>query len=428
MLPLPLAPVLQHTEALILGGGLAGPAAAILLARAGRRVTLVEQHAHPHHKVCGEFLSTEALGYLQTLNLNPIALGAVPITHVRLATGAHIAASPLPFPALSLTRRTLDEALLHLASQAGAHILRGHRAESLTPAGDSRHSNAWQATLASGQTLTAPQAILATGKHDLRAFPRPPGRQNHLLAFKQYFTLTPTQTAALDRHVELHLFPGGYAGLQPVEPDPHTQHPRANLCLVIDQTRYRRLGNSWPALLHHITQHSPHLRDRLPEATPLLPKPLALAKIPYGLLLRDTGHASLPNNTGHASLPNSPGSATLPASSPDTLWRLGDQTAVIPSFTGDGMSIALHTAFLAASHLLAGHPAHHLQADLHRTLQTQIRRATTLSQLLLTSFAQPLAALATPILPHLLRYLAQATRIPPPALLASMPIREKIAP
>lgn len=388
-----------------MGGGLAGSAAAILLARAGASVALIEQHAAAHHKVCGEFLSAEALHYLAQLGLLAESLGAIAITHVRLAAGRNVARATLPFPALSLTRRCLDEALLQEASLAGARIFRGQPVETLTHAAPEA---LWQATLRSGATIAAPHAMLATGKHDLRGLPRPPGQQNQLVAFKQYFALVPKETAALDRHVELYLFPAGYAGLQPVEPDRDSAQPRANLCLVVDQRRYRALGGSWTALLTHLTTHCPLLRDRLCGATPVLPKPLALSGIPYGLLLRDAGHAPLQNDSGA-----------------DSLWRLGDQTAVIPSFTGDGMSIALHTAFSAAECFGAGLVAQDFHVLLHETLTGQIRRATAVSQLLLTPVAKPLVALASPLLPAILRQLARGTRISPEARLTASAICEK---
>lgn len=407
--------VSSQFEAVVVGGGLAGSAAAILLARAGVKVAVIEQHAGAHHKVCGEFLSAEALHYLAQLGCSPESLGAVPITHVRLATGRNAARAALPFPALSLTRRTLDEALLHSASEAGARVLRGYPVEALSHvwAGCRGRDSCWRAALRSGEIATAPQAMLATGKHDLRGYPRPAGLQNQLVAFKQYFALVPPETAALEGHVELYLFPGGYAGLQPVELDRDSAQPRANLCLVVDQRRYRALGGSWPALLEHLTTHCPLLRDRLSGATPLLPKPLALSGIPYGLLLRDAGHASSQNDSGA-----------------DSLWRLGDQTAVIPSFTGDGMSIALHTAFSAAECFGTGLLPQDFHVLLHETLRGQIRRATAVSQLLLTPMAQPVAALARPLLPAILRQLARGTRIPPEARLTLSAVcekREKIA-
>ena len=114
----------REPEALILGGGLAGAALAICLARADRPVSLIEQHAGPHHKVCGDFLSREALHYLGALGIDLPALGAVPITHVRLVGRGQIAEAQLPFPALSLSRRTQPE-LCRWTGTSGAAIPRG---------------------------------------------------------------------------------------------------------------------------------------------------------------------------------------------------------------------------------------------------------------------------------------------------------------
>ena len=92
-------------EVLILGGGVAGCAASIALARNGRRVTLIEREPTPRHKVCGEFLSGEALEDLHALGIDVASLGAVPINYVRLAAARRAAEAPLPFPAASLTRK-----------------------------------------------------------------------------------------------------------------------------------------------------------------------------------------------------------------------------------------------------------------------------------------------------------------------------------
>ena len=109
-------------EVLIVGGGVAGCAVSIALARKGRSVRLIEREIAPRHKVCGEFLSGEALEDLHALGIDVASLGAVPIDYVRLATTGRAAQAPLPFQAASLTRKALDTALIAEAIAAGVHV------------------------------------------------------------------------------------------------------------------------------------------------------------------------------------------------------------------------------------------------------------------------------------------------------------------
>ena len=69
--------------------------------------------------------------------------------------------------------------------------------------------------------------LLATGKHEARGAARR-GRPSSLVGFKTYFRLAPAQHQALSGHVELMLFPGGYAGLQMVEGQ------KANFCVLVE--------------------------------------------------------------------------------------------------------------------------------------------------------------------------------------------------
>jgi flavin-dependent dehydrogenase len=154
-------------EVLILGGGVAGCAASIALARKGRRVTLIEREPTPRHKVCGEFLSGEALEDLHALGIDVASLGA--IFWVRVAAARRAAEAPLPFPAASLTRKALDTALIAEAIAAGVRVERGRSVQALGRTA----SGMWKATLNDGATFEAPTVFLATGKQDLRGYTRP---------------------------------------------------------------------------------------------------------------------------------------------------------------------------------------------------------------------------------------------------------------
>lgn len=362
-------------EVLVVGGGPAGAAAGILLARSGREVAIVEKSPAMHDKVCGEFLSGEAVQYLTQLGLDLQALGALPIQGVRVARRRCIAECELPFPAMSLTRRALDESLLALAADAGAEVRRGVCLEALQ-----RGEASWTARLKDNDDLQARSIFLATGKHDVRGWRRSAGKQNDLIAFKMYFSLAHDQQNALCGWIELHLFPGGYAGLQ------LGQDGTANLSLLVNRATYHSCGSDWQTLLARLLSFSQLLSERLDGAQPQLKKALALSSIPYGMLLRDS----------------EPG-----------LWRLGDQTAVTPSFSGDGISIALHTAEVAAQLYLKGGTSGELARRLHAELHRSIALATAVSR---TMIAAPALASLLRAWPPLLRTIAGGTRVPQAAL------------
>jgi flavin-dependent dehydrogenase len=365
------------TDAIIVGGGLAGGALAARLASAGRAVVVLERESAPADKVCGEFLSHEAMRDLGHLGLDLPALGAVPIDAVRVFVRNKAASARLPFTACSLSRKVLDEALLCRAAALGAQIRRGARVRSLELEG-----KGWAARLDDGERLIGGAGFLATGKHDLPGQRRPPGWQHDLVAFKMHFVLSSGAQAALARTVEIVLFEGGYAGLQPVEGG------RANLCLVVRRARLARLGRSWPGVLSAVCGESAHLVSRLDGAVPCWPRPLALSSIPYGHLQRGS----------------------------DGIWRLGDQAAVIPSFAGDGMSIALHSAGLAASMYLGGQAAPAYQRRLASDVTRQMVLATLISQGLVRGITQRALGYVVDGWPGLLTRVAAGTRIPESAL------------
>jgi flavin-dependent dehydrogenase len=373
-----------QNEVLILGGGVAGCAASVALARKGRSVTLIEREPTPRHKVCGEFLSGEALADLRGLGMDAASLGAVPIDRVRLAATRRAAQAPLPFPAASLTRKALDTALIAEAVAAGVRVEQGRSVQTLSRT----TGNTWHVRLDDGTSREAPTAFLATGKHDLRGHSRPedPARW---VAFKMYFRLSPAQRADLAGASELMLYPGGYGGIQPVEDG------MANLCCVVQQKHLMRMGRRWENFLAKIQEHCPHLAMRLDGAEPLLDKPIAITHIPYGYLRRTTEEG---------------------------LYCIGDQAAVIPSFTGDGISIALHTARCAAAACLAAKPAPQFQSELRSGLLAQMRLAELAADGLNNSLARAVLPFCLRVWPGVMRVTARLTRVAQGAAVAPQPV------
>jgi len=359
-------------ENLVIGGGLAGAMVAIRLAAAGREVLLLEKERGAHHKVCGEFLSPEAIEYLRNAGVDPPRLGAALIESLRLSARRSVIQTRLPFRALSVSRCVLDAALLAGAEAAGCEVRRGVTVRSLA-----RDSDGWIARFANGTSQQGRSVFLATGKHDLRGWIRPPGRQSSLVGFKMHWRLRPAQTRALRGFIDLFLFEGGYGGLALVEGDV------ANLCFVIRRSRLRRLGE-WSAMLAALCEENALTAERLDGAVTLWERPLAISTIPYGYLPQSDGD----------------------------MWRVGDQATVIPSFTGDGMAIALHSGALAAEMYLSGKTPNQYHRALRGQLQKGVSLATLLSQTMVSRAGHKLAPILLPFVALPVGWIARLTRIP----------------
>ena len=365
-------------SAIVLGGGPSGAAAACLLARAGRAVHLVERSAAPTHKLCGEFLSREAQVYLAGLGIDLPALGAAPITHLRLVQGDRAIETELPFRGFGLTRRALDEALLGRAAALGAEIARGTVVRRVAPEQDRLALE-----IEGDDRIVGDLLFLASGKHGVRGVPRGTAAQGaEWLGFKTYFRLGEPARDALAGRIELVLFRGGYAGLQLVEDG------LANLCLLVRRSAYRAAGGGWEEFLAALLCDTPHLRARLAGATPQLDRPLAVARLPYGFVHRPA------------------------EDDPPGLFRLGDQAGIIEPFAGDGISIALHSAHVAVAAHLERQDAREYHRRLRQDIAGPIRRARLLSAAARRPIGGAALIAAAAVCPALLRGLASWTRLP----------------
>jgi menaquinone-9 beta-reductase len=110
-------------DALIIGAGPAGSAAARTLALAGWHVVLVDQHAFPRDKVCGDGLIPDAHNALRQLGvLHEVMLAANRAGHVA-CIGPRGGRVDVPGRLAVLPRKQLDNIVCHAAVQAGAQMV-----------------------------------------------------------------------------------------------------------------------------------------------------------------------------------------------------------------------------------------------------------------------------------------------------------------
>ncbi len=294
---------------LILGAGPAGCMAAIKLARSGAEPVLVDRDAVVGDALCGGFLSWRSAERLRAIGLQLPDIGAHPVTRLVLYAGTAEAQATLPLTGFGLSRHALDSALRKLAVDSGAR-LEIDRIRALAPGMAEGERQDWRSD----------SIFLAAGKHDVRGQARPRQADDPALGLRIRIPAQAALTPLLAGKIELHLFPGGYAGIVCQEDG------SANICLALRKSLLARAGGSPRALLDQMAAQHPQFGARMAFAAADLPVD-SIGAVPYGWIAQST----------------QPG-----------LFRLGDQAAVIPSLAGEGMSIALTSGALAARHWLAG--------------------------------------------------------------------------
>jgi flavin-dependent dehydrogenase len=303
--------------------------AAIALARAGAEPLLIDRDEIVGDALCGGFLSWRTAERLRAVGLDPAALGAQLARRLTLFTGPAEASAVLPSPGFGLSRRALDGALRNLAVASGAELAID-RARQIEPGLIVGEAREWRS-----DTI-----MLAAGKHDVRGEPRPRAAADPALGLRLRVPPNERLAALIGDRIELHLFPGGYAGIVLQEDG------SANICMALRKSLLAEHGRPRHLLDVLAAEHSA-FGARMAFAGPDLPVD-SIGSVPYGWVARDTA----------------PG-----------LYRLGDQAAVIPSLAGEGMAIALASGEAAARAWLKGDSAPSYQRAFARRAARPVRAA-----------------------------------------------------
>lgn len=293
------------TDILIAGGGLAGLASGIHLAKKGLPVTIIEKEAYPRHKVCGEYISNEILPYLDWLGADISLLHPAEITRFEFSTasGKKIS-SPLPLGGKGISRYALDNFLYEIAVQQGCEVIHD-------TVNDIHFDTDTFTITTTTASYTAKAVIGAYGKRS--AIDQAMGREfikkkSPWLAVKAHYEGSFDSTA-----VALHNFSGGYCGIS------KTETGTLNICYLADYAtfkQYKNIDEYQKAVLYK----NKWLSAILSNSTMTFEKPLAISQISF--------------------------EAKSPVE--DHVLMTGDTAGLIHPLCGNGMAMAIHSAKIAS--------------------------------------------------------------------------------
>jgi flavin-dependent dehydrogenase len=283
-------------DLIVIGGGPAGTAAAIIAARSGARVLLLEKGRFPRQKVCGEFVSAESLLLLRDLlseNAAPVLKDALRISEARMFLDGRMLITAVDPPAASIARYDLDRALWSSAVEAGVEAKQETTVQQVERDGQAFH-------LASSAGAFAARAVINASGRWSNLTRASFSASERWIGIKSHFAeSTPPQS------VDLYFFKGGYCGVQPVAPG------EINACAMV----------------------KPEVATSLPQVMACHPELLARS--------RGWEPIGIPVNT-------SPLIFREPEPERDGVWMAGDAAGFVDPFVGDGISLALRSGAMAA--------------------------------------------------------------------------------
>jgi flavin-dependent dehydrogenase len=322
-------------DVLIVGAGPAGSVAAIVLARAGARVRLIDRAAFPRDKLCGDTLNPGTLAVLRRLGLaDAVESAGLEVEGMRVTGegGFDLTARyPRGLRGRAITRRRFDQLLVETAIAAGVRFEPSVAAHAVVADRD-RLQGVVCATNGRRRELLARVTIAADGRHSTLAFGLGLARhpdQPRRWAVGAYFE-NPGPAAPVG---EMHIRRGRYIGVAPLPSD------LVNICVVQPWAPGARGLRDAEGVLRGAIADDPMLCDRFTGARIVAP-PVVL------------GPLAVDGATADAV--------------PEGLLIAGDAAGFVDPMTGDGLRFAVRGAEIAADvalqalvHGWSGVPARH---------------------------------------------------------------------
>jgi menaquinone-9 beta-reductase len=253
---------MKSFDVAIIGAGPAGSSAAICLARKGYQVALVDKEQFPREKLCGDFINPINWPVFRRLSVDKQILSTEheKVTAFRLTSFSREEAEvPLPSEneasfGLGLRRSALDQVLLEKAVTESATLFHRFRIKELR-----KTDQAWCLSIDNSATvekISARMLIGADGRNSWVAHHLGLAGRAAVEGGAIGFQLRLKCSNAADSKVEIHLFPGGYAGLV------RLGGSMLNLCFAVAKGRFQR-QRSFEELMESCLALNPHLNQTL---------------------------------------------------------------------------------------------------------------------------------------------------------------------
>lgn len=295
---------------IVIGGGLAGLASSILLAKNEFEVTLIERKKYPFNRVCGEYLSNEVLPFLHSIGFKPDDYGASQITKLIVTSPkGNMLKADLDLGAFGISRFILDNALYEIAKKAGVTFLLETKVNDV-------HFNDEKFTVESSyKTLIADLVIGAFGKRSNLDQKLNRGffyQRSPYIGIKYHI-----KTDFAEDTIQLDNFKGGYCGINKVESDLYC------LCYLAENKYLKQFGGI-PEMENNILHQNPHLKSLFTNSDFVWEHPETINEISFR-------KKSLVENH---------------------ILMCGDTAGMIAPLCGNGMAIAIHSGKILAERIV----------------------------------------------------------------------------